>query len=451
MSNKTDPPLFANIEDSKAISPEHETIGLSEQQRPLAVRHLGGKDAHKLKIFVIAGQHGNEKYGRKAANLLVDSMPDFDSRFPSVHLAVLSDANPDGSVQKTRRNAMGIDLNRDHQRLDSKENTAIHGFVRRWRPHVIIDVHNIGSKRKDLLAKNLILYHDVFIDTPTNPAARQVLDSNKMMHFLQSVRSHLMSLGITCDKYAMLKRSDRVRFSTLDVNEALNAFSLRYGILTVLLEGRTPIREEGDADRKHVVSAQHNALLAIIKWMEENKGCLTENNERHAPSKGDAFALRSRYRPTDEPFKMIFRNSVTRNVQVVALKNNYTSKLEITKYIKLPAAYAVPSDKAKVIEILGRQGFVSHASDPSRTEIVEHYEIVPREAGPSKTRTRQVMTVGKAGQRRLDGYTVFPTSQEGGGCLAMFLEPRSPYGLNRYNDLGLSALPGVQYPILRVL
>jgi zinc carboxypeptidase len=432
-----------------------EVIGLSEQQRPLTVSYLDNKDSNslQLKVFVIAGQHGDEKYGRKAATLLKNSLLSFDTDFPSIQLAVLPDANPDGSFQKTRRNAIGIDLNRDHQRLESKEMHAIHSFVRVWKPHIIIDVHNIRSKRRDLRARNLILYHDIFIDTPTNPAVNQPLDHDEIGDFLKAVQSDLKSLNFTCDKYVMLKRSGRVRHSTLDVNEALNSFSLRYGILTVLLEGRTPIREERATDRDHIISAQYHALLSILKWMQAHKDCFTVNRKSATPSKGDRFPLRSKYRPTNEPYKMIFRNSTTKIANVVMLPNNYTSKLEVTKYIELPAAYAIPSDKVKVIEILNRHGFASHFSNPSKIQNIEYYEIIQKEIqSTSEVRpSKRILAISKFEQKKLDSYIIFPVKQEGGHSLAMFLEPRSMYGLQRYTDLELSNSPGLHYPILRVL
>lgn len=442
------------FEDNNSTLVTSEVIGLSEQDRPLTVSYLGNTavDTLQLKVFVIAGQHGNEKYGRKAVNLLKNSFSSFNSDFPSVQLAVLPNANPDGSFQKTRKNAIGIDLNRDHQRLDSKEMISIHSFVRSWKPHVIVDVHNISSKRRDLLAKNLILYHDVFIGTPTNPAVNQPLNHDEIDDFLKTVQMDLKSLNFTCDKYAMLKRSGRVRHSTLDVNEALNSFSLRYGIMTVLLEGRTPIREEGDTDKDHVISAQYHALLSILKWMQTHKDHFIIQQKHKTPSTGDRFALRSKYRPTDEPFKMIFRNSTTKMASVVTLCNNYTSKLEVTKYIELPTAYAIPSDKVKVIDILNRQGFTSQFSNPSKIENIEYYDIIPKVQTTGETITSKgIVAISKFEQKKLENYVIFPVKQDGGHSLAMFLEPRSSYGLQRYSDLGLSTSPGIQYPILRVL
>ncbi len=432
---------------------ECETIGFSEQRRPLAVVYLGNVTA-PLRIFIIAGQHGNEKYGRKSVIRLITSLANsFKLDLPLIRLGILLDANPDGSFRKTRRNAIGIDLNRDHQRLDSEETRAIHSLVRAWMPHVIIDVHNIRSKRKDLLVKNLLLYHDAFIDTPTNPAVSQSLDPDGINDLLKTIQSDLKSLNFSCDRYSMLKRSGRVRYSTLDVKDARNSLSLRYSILTILLEGRTPIREEGRIDKEHVISAQYHALCAILKWIQTHKNSFTGNQKYAVSSQGHRIAIRSKYRPSDQPFQMTFKNSITRMVNVITLSNNYTSKLEVTKYIELPTAYAVPLDKTKVIEILKRHGFIFQFSNPSKVEHVECYNIVPRgETSCSENGSPiKILVIRKKEERRLDNYLIFPVNQEGGHSLAIFLEPRSMYGLQRYKDLELSTLPHSQYPILRVL
>ena len=140
-------------------------------------------------------------------------------------------------------------------------------------------------------------------------------------------------------------------------------------------------------------------------------------------------------------------------IDVVTLPNNYTSKLEVTKHIELPTAYAIPLDKTKVIEILSRHGFMSQFSNPSKVENVECYNIVPKEEQPTSVirSPRRILAISKIEQQRLHNHVIFPVNQDGGHSLAMFLEPRSMYGLQRHADLELSTLPGSQYPILRVL
>lgn len=427
-----------------------ETIGFSEEGRPLNAAFLGDADS-PLRVFIIAGQHGDEKYGRRAAVRLIRSLgKSLDIHFPSMHLAVLPDANPDGSVGKTRANAVGIDLNRDHQRLDSKETRAIHSFVRSWRPALVIDVHNYPSKRKRLLEKNRIINYDIFIDVPTNPALRLPVDNDTLDEFLETVKSDLKLLGYSSERYAIVKPSERVRHSTPDIVDARNALSLRYGVFTVLLEGRNPTRIEGEAGRTHIVSAQFQSLLAILGWMQKHSRLFTDDGKR-VPSPREQVAISSKYKRSDSPFKMTFKNSLTGDAEE-AVFFNYTPGLEITKYIGLPFAYAVPSDKTEVIKILLRHGFVSQPSNPSRLESIESYVI--RCLKPSKRKNRppkKISVLIESKHEQLDGYVLFPTGQEGGHALAVFLEPESKYGLHRYGGMNLPILSDSRYPILRVL
>ena len=85
-------------------------------------------------------------------------------------LAVVPNLNPDGAIRKQRTNARGIDLNRDHQLLAAAETRALHGFVRPWRPHLVLDVHTYPPRRKRLLAVHSLIHcHDVFLDVPDQP------------------------------------------------------------------------------------------------------------------------------------------------------------------------------------------------------------------------------------------------------------------------------------------
>lgn len=183
--------------------------------------------------------------------------------------------------------------------------------MRSWRPHVIIDVHNYPSKRKHLLARNLTLLHDIFIDIPTNPSVTHDVDEAKLNDFFENVQLDLELQGYSCGRYTIVKPSGRVRHSTPDVKDARNSLSLRYNILAILLEGRNPTRDEGNDGRKRVVSAQYCVLVAIIKWIKSHPMYFTENQKYVIPSLENKIAIRSKYERADKPLQMAFRNVTT--------------------------------------------------------------------------------------------------------------------------------------------
>ncbi|MGQ0794882.1 MAG: M14 family zinc carboxypeptidase [Nitrosopumilaceae archaeon] len=430
-------------------SSESEIIGFSEEDRPLTVTYHGRNIKSSLRVFIIAGQHGDERYGRKAIDRFITYMTDGKLNFPLMQFAILSNANPDGASVRKRENAQGIDLNRDHQRLDSKENRCVHSFVRRWNPHMIIDVHNYPSKRKHLLEKDIMLYYDVLVDVPTNPAAYCIKEKSKA-EFIKNIRSDLRSHNINCERYFIVKPSGRVRHGSPDIVDARNSLSLRYNTLTFLVEGRTSTRGEDKSYREHLVSSQCEAIASILRWTQTQRSSLMEN-QNSIPKKGDNVAISSRYVGATQPFEISFKNLQTRKLDVVSLVK-YTPSIKVTKYATLPTCYAIPSGKSKVIEMLHRHGFVSALSDSHKFENIQYYSIQSVKYSTRENRApRKITMLTKSEQRRLDKFFIFPTSQRGGHSLAVFLEPDSKYGLHRYADLDLPIIPDSHYHILRIM
>ncbi|AIF85276.1 putative carboxypeptidase [Candidatus Nitrososphaera evergladensis SR1] len=451
-----------------------EIIGYSEKGRPLVVgyyynnegSHLdSGKKNPKVRVFVLAGQHGDERYGRKAVGRLVNILDDnssiYQREFQSLQIAILQDANPDGASMRSRANASGIDLNRDHQFLNAAETRAMHSFIRKWRPHLVIDVHNYPSKRKHLLKKGLVLHHDVFVDVPTSPCvfANPCMNQKTLDQFLHEIRADLQLHGFSCERYCMIRPSGRVRHSTPDVIDARNFLTLRYNAMTVLLEGRTPTRKDGELKRELLVAAQLQALLSILAWSVRN-GSHLRSISNYIPVKGERVPIQSRYAAARQALRMSFKTVKSDNIEILSLPN-YTPYLEISRYVDLPAAYAVPKENKKLLNLLHRHGFVSMSLDSPCAEraAVQRYYIQSRgskrENKPQSRAPAMAAIVTAAGPEKRalcdDSYEIFPSSQLGGHSLAILLEPKSKYGLCRNKRFGLSLLPESYYPILRVM
>jgi predicted deacylase len=124
-------------------------IGHSVQGRPIVAWHLG--ESGKPKVVLIAGMHGNEPAPTAILRTLRDGR--------SVHgidLWVVPAYNPDGLARGTRRNARGVDLNRNYpyhwapltgsyysgpEPASEPETRAMMRFLRRVRPDSILSFH----------------------------------------------------------------------------------------------------------------------------------------------------------------------------------------------------------------------------------------------------------------------------------------------------------------------
>ena len=100
-------PARAAPDDARPAVIGRKVIGHSVQGRPIVAWHLGEKG--KPKVVLISVMHGNEPAPRRILNDLRDGAPVHD-----LNLWVVPVYNPDGLAHHQRRNAHGVDPNRNY-------------------------------------------------------------------------------------------------------------------------------------------------------------------------------------------------------------------------------------------------------------------------------------------------------------------------------------------------
>ena len=97
----------------------------------------------KVRILICSGQHGDEispvysvfsfsKYLASGAR---------PSLLANAFVIVIPMVNPDGIAGLHRANSQGIDVNRDWDRLYTKEAQYVNWIIKTWQPQVLIDAH----------------------------------------------------------------------------------------------------------------------------------------------------------------------------------------------------------------------------------------------------------------------------------------------------------------------
>lgn len=132
-----------------------QTIGYSQEQRPLRIRRIG---YGPRRVIWVGGIHGNEREGVISTEELPAALARVPGALAQVTLTILEDANPDGSARHTRHNARGVDLNRNYpannyvpgreygeRPLDQPEARALHDLILAERPHLVIVAHSWGG------------------------------------------------------------------------------------------------------------------------------------------------------------------------------------------------------------------------------------------------------------------------------------------------------------------
>ena len=149
------------------------TFGTTNEKRSLPLAVVGAEDASpeavrrtgKLRVYIQGNIHGGEVEGKESAQMLLRELAagQHEDWLRTMVLLVAPIYNADGNErfalnnratqhgplggQGQRPNAKGLDLNRDHIKLDSPEGRAVVKLMNEYDPHVSIDLHTTNGSR----------------------------------------------------------------------------------------------------------------------------------------------------------------------------------------------------------------------------------------------------------------------------------------------------------------
>ncbi len=131
-------------------------FGHSVEGRPLRRRELG---TGPIRVLWIGGIHGDETEGALATEELPAAFLADPLLVAAVTLTLVEDLNPDGRAAGTRRNARGVDLNRNYpannyrpggdrggEALCEPEARALSELVRDLHPALVMVMHSWGRR-----------------------------------------------------------------------------------------------------------------------------------------------------------------------------------------------------------------------------------------------------------------------------------------------------------------
>ena len=143
----------ATIPTKKKTYVKRVKVGTSVEGRKIYAYQVGDPKAKKVAL-VIGQLHGDEKAGVKTAKALIN-----DPRtVKGIQLWVIPSMNPDGNAASTRKNANGVDLNRNwpigwvktskslryhggSKPLSQPETKALKKFITKYKPTWVVGLH----------------------------------------------------------------------------------------------------------------------------------------------------------------------------------------------------------------------------------------------------------------------------------------------------------------------
>lgn len=210
------------------------------------VRSPEGLNRRKPTILLIASQHGNEHSAKEAALGLARDLALGELRplLEKVNFLIVPQANPYGNWFDRRQNEQGLDLNRDHVKLEAEETRALHRVFRAWMPEVTMDIHEKGD---DYYRVSIGCVSNINIDPQLQKFSRDKiltlvrkdLEDKKITFFEYLVTQEMgldSSAGVRYRPDELAGREEMRRYSTTDLNDGRNSFGI-YETLSFIQEG----------------------------------------------------------------------------------------------------------------------------------------------------------------------------------------------------------------------
>ena len=464
---------------------------------PEAARKLG-----RPIVFVQANIHAGEVEGKEAALILARRLTQGDLRPLLKQLVVLiapiynADGNEKISVQNrpaqngpvagvgTRENSKGLDLNRDHMKLDSAEGRAFVGLLNRWDPHVGMDLHTTNGSyhgyhltyspslnpntdaRMVALARERILpavqeavrkkhnfqtyYYGNFASEsgiaressrvdPANPGDTVWRTFDHRPRFNNNYVGLRNRLAILSEAYSYLDFRGRVRVTEVFVEEALNAVvanGARIMQLTTQLDNETKGYGNGGAARPSLgVDFKMAALPAPVEIL------VGDVEKKLNPRSG--------------------REMLVMTDKAVPVRMKDYGVFEATRTVPMPRGWLIPRahvESGRYAEAIERLRFhgVQVQRVASATELgVERFLIATytRSERPFQNRHEARLT-GKYEPAKLsaqEGALYIPANQPLARLAFYLLEAESDDGLVTWNLIETDLAAGATYPVYRVI
>ncbi len=442
---------------------EMEVFGQSVEGRDLLVMKAGNSNAtqqekEKLRVLLFAQQHGNEQSGKEAALLLVRDIANghYQDWFDQMELWIVPQVNPDGGEINQRRNALDIDLNRDHVVQQAPETRALHELFHRFLPHVTIDVHEYQPYRQSWESFGAFKDFDVQVGVNTNPNIDEAIRDFSLEKALPFLENHLAEEGYSFHNYLVgpVPAEGRTRHSTVDIDDGRQGFGIM-NTMAFIFEGKNG-RDGFVENLERRSLSQAHAMAGLMDFLFQHQSAIISmvNQGRENLRKGrtgEMTAIRMEHFPGNEPLELSLVSAVT-GQDTLVLVEDYHPVVKPTFFVANPKGYLLPVEDTLLMRWMDVHRLESENKTPSGTTVYS-YRLLEINRRVDEELENYFPVVEKSIvdiSDREDQYIFVPISQLKGNFLVLTLEPQSQIGLVQYPMFSYLLHEDGVFPVLRV-
>jgi len=417
-------------------------------------------------VFLQGLQHGNEPAGGEVMLALAKDLANGPLKplLDRITVIIMPRCNPDGAYYFTRTPARGIDVNRDHIKMDLPETVALHKAINEFQPEVFVDAHEFSVATRWLEKFNKILAYDLTLLYATNlnvPVALTALAENL---YRRNIVREVERAGYThywyfTTSYDSADKKVSMGGTSPDIGRNTSALQ---NAISFLIETRgVGIGREGYARRVHT---HHVAIASLLNITADNAPQVM-NAVRGARS-----AVAQRGETSANDIVVTSKNPVV--AQKLAMRDPQTGELlqvdvewddslaaqpELVR--KRPYAYVMPPSYGDVARRLAYSGVEVRRLHQALTIEVETYQVTDKRAGNTfyEGHIRNAVTTEVVAKplTLAAGSYVYTMTQPNANIVAVALEPESPssfvtFGIIPVDRKGAVGAPS-EVPVYRLM
>lgn len=411
------------------------------------------RPGRKISIMLIAQQHGNEPSGMEGMLLLLRdiALGKHNHWLDHARILMIPQCNPYGGDHHLRRNAQGIDLNRDHLTLNAAETRIIQRLFATFDPHFTADFHEYYPYSKSWEDFGYLRNFDIQLGGPTNLNTSDEIRHTFANRLLPFVQKQLNAKGYSFFEYTLghLPSGERMRRSTTDIDDGRQSFAIT-GTFSVIVEGMNGRDSLHNLQRR--ATSQQLTAVSLLAWAVQNRDeviNLVDKARNKVISLPVPIAVRQEHVPDGVPLNYPLRSLKT-GLDTMFVVENYHNKVVSNQDVMPPRGYLIPKENSLLMQWLLRNDFL-HTADTIPDGMLVGYHIRGFEACEEEETALRRAIVEKVSFRDLDpnDYIYIPLNQKYNLRLMLALEPQSMYGLIHYK--GYETLSeGPYWPVLRL-
>jgi hypothetical protein len=490
--------VMAFVRQAIASSPKTmhlTTMGYTFEGKPIPLIVVGNvkdatpeavKQSGKTRIYLQGNIHAGEVEGKEALQMLLRelSQGEHAAWLQSSVLLIAPIYNADGNdhvkmsernMQNgpiggvgTRENGMGLDLNRDHMKLESPEARSLTSMFRLYDPHLAVDLHTTNGT-----------YHayQLTYSPPLHPnTAAPIVDWLRKDWLPTITRAIKQKDGWDFYYYGNLEGRG-VRGEGADANRERAWYTFdhrpRFNNNYIGLRNRLAILSEAYSylPFKDRIAVTRRFVIEILDYAHQHAAEIREHvaeaDKQSASLVGQSLALRAKIQKSAEAVDIRLgevkhvHHPYTGATMLERMDALHVERLPeygtfaATELEKVPPAYLVPSSLDRVVDLLESHGIKCSTLSREASLEIEEFEIASSEAASRAFQNHRERTITGSYRRATRtvpaGTIVVPMNQPLARLAFTLLEPRSDDGVVDWNVLDEALDKEKTYPITRTI